>query len=303
MRLFSKRHQKSIFDKKIRISIPIRLRNRIWKILIKFNHSIGVQRDPTDRWIDNSDILAELPDSLEFAYGIDALKAFNEQNQLVNVDLKGFVKGAYPAQVLDVIESFYDSLLESLKFDFQKEINNVFEEEKCPWRLADGQFFQVDSNFLEIQVLAKSQELMKVEGFQGALDEFLEARNDLSDGDFKGVIHNACKSFESALKTILICEIGNASALIREFINSDYLSDIPQKIRQPFGEIVLMSLPFLRNRLGGHGQGDEILEVPKRFSELAVHLCGSLILFIIQSKLEIEPKEINKEQIIDEIPF
>lgn len=41
-----------------------------------------------------------------------------------------------------------------------------------------------------------------------------------------------------------------------------------------------MTLPALRNKLGGHGQGTDIVEVPRSIAELAVYLAGAFIVFL-----------------------
>ncbi len=303
MRPFSKRHEEAIFGKRLKVSISKRLRKRIWLILEDLNHSTWVRPDPADNWANQSSILAELPALLKRSYGVDKLEAFNDSDRRVKVDLKGFVEGAYPAQVLDVIELFNDELMDDLKGKFQQEINNIFEEEGCPWRLVDGQFFKVDSDFLCMQLATRSQELMKAEGFQGALDEFRDARNDMAAGDHKGAIHNACKSFESVLKTVLGHDTGNASALIRELADAGFYEDMPERFSGSFGDSVLMALPFIRNRLGGHGQGEEVVSVSKVYAELAVHLAGAFILFVIQKDLEMKPRPSEPEPDGNDIPF
>jgi HEPN domain-containing protein len=136
---------------------------------------------------------------------------------------------------------------------------------------------------------------MKAEGYEGALDEFNEARNDLASGDFKGAIHNACKSFESCLKTILGQQSGSASTLIRGLFDTGFYSDLPEDVGRAFGEEVLMALPFIRNRLGGHGQGQEKREFSRTYAELAVHLAGSLIHFSISRALEVTQNKAEKQ--------
>jgi hypothetical protein len=236
--------------------------------------------------------------------------AFTTGDTRAEVDLEGFVAGAYPAQVLDVIELLYDRLPGEEKLVFQAEVNNTFEEEASEWRLTDGQFFKIDSEFLALHVVGRSCQLLKAEGFSGALDEFNEARNDLLSGNYKGAIHNACKSLESVLKTILAREDGNASALIRQIVQSDFCEDLPEKLRAPFGEQVLNCLPFLRNRLAGHGQGTDVLEVPRLYAELAVNMAAAFNLFTIQKAVTLRPRkeEIQNAKLYppqgnDDIPF
>lgn len=187
---------------------------------------------------------------------MDDLEAFTEDNKREPVDLSGFVLGAYPAQVLDVVEIWYHMLDDAQEqLSLEVEINAAFEDKDTLWRLCDGMLIKIDSGFMEAQVLVKAEQLLVAEGFEGAMDEFMSARNNLVTGDYKGAIVDACMSFESVLKTVLKHEDGNASVLIREFADSGFLDDLPESCRHPFAETVLKSLPFLRNRLGGHGQG------------------------------------------------
>jgi len=308
IRLFSKRHERAIFEKKLRVSLPRRLRQRIWALLQKSNHSYAYQPDPHDRWIENSDIITEVGAELPRRYGVEKLEAFNDNDERVGVDLRGFVRGAYPSQVLDTVELFYSYLDGDFRLGFQAELNDILEEEGAEWRLTDGQFFKVDPAFLSLQVVAPTYELLKAEGFEGALDEFNEARNDLTAGDFKGAVHNSAKAFESVLKAILGRPSGTASALIRDLTQSDFCADLPAELRQSFGEQVLMCLPFLRNRLAGHGQGEVVVEVPRPYAELAVHLAGSLLQFSVKRALDLKATPTQRKappapKAEDEIPF
>jgi len=261
--------------------------------------------------VECTDALTEIKQELKERYGVKALAALRDDGTKGEVDLEGFVIGAYPAQVLDVVELLYDRLEPDKKLPFQSEINNIFEEEDSEWRLTDGLFFKVDSEFLSLHVVAKSYQLLKAEGFEGALDEFNEAWNDLVSGDYKGAIINAGKSFESVLKTILEKEEGNASALIREVIGqTEFAADLPERVRTPFGEQVLNSLPFLRNNLSGHGQGTEVVEAPRLYAELALHIAAAFNMFAVQKAIEMKPRKDGGEgsdsdasDLDDDIPF
>lgn len=209
---------------------------------------------PSDNWTEETTILRELPHQLKKLYGVDDLEAFVGEERR-KVDLEEFVMGAYPTQVLDVVEMFAQGPLEQ-HADFQAEINEAFQDERCPWLLCDGSFFQFDSQFLEIHVLHRVHELLGAARFEGALQEFIEARNDLTSGDFKGAIHSAAKAFESALKAIHDRHDGKAKKLIDDLKGTRFYEDFPRDLISGFGDQVLMSLPNIRNRVGGHGQGE-----------------------------------------------
>jgi hypothetical protein len=287
MRTFSLRHRQAIFDRRLTVSLPVALRSKIWRLLQQYDHDVWIQSDPLDNnWRERSSAVVQVEIDLKNAYGDDELLAFasSDADARTPVDFKGFLLGAYPAQVLDAIEIFQSYLTDQddWNFEFQRAVNEAFEDEQCPWRLSDGQFFKVDSEFLAVQVLEKAQELMKNDGFHGPLDEFRQARGDLATSDHKGAIVNACNAFESTLKAVLYRDNGTARDLLMDFIDKGYCDDIPETVRPGLRDQVLQSLPFIRNKLGGHGQGNEVVNVPKPYAELAVHLAGSLIQFVIK---------------------
>ena len=181
---FSKLHEKALSEKRLVVSLPIRLRKRIWQLLADYNEQVGVQRDPNDRWIDNSDIATELETKLERRYGVDQLVVNGDSGGLIKVDLKGFVAKCDPAYVFDVIQLWYDELSPDRQHSLQQELNVIFEEESCPWCFCDRSFFQIDSKFLEEKVQSQVHELLNTQSHFGALQEFVEARNDFASADF-----------------------------------------------------------------------------------------------------------------------
>jgi hypothetical protein len=47
----------------------------------------------------------------------------------------------------------------------------------------------------------------------------------------------------------------NADQLIKAMLSQKYFDDLPEDIRSGFAEQVMKTLPFMRNKLAGHGQG------------------------------------------------
>jgi hypothetical protein len=289
LRTFSKLHEKAIIERRLVLSLPKRLRNRLWHLLCEYNDGLGVQRDPNDRWIDSSDIATEILPKLFKLYGMDRLEVKDETGRKAKVDLRGFIAGCYPNRVFDVIQLWYDDLSPDRQRTFQRELNGILEEEGCPWCFCDLDFFQVDSKFMEEKVQAKVHELLGDHGYFGAMQEFVEARNDFTSGDFKGTVLNSCKAFESVMKVILGKEGGAADDLIRGLDKVGILDDLPRDLRRPFETKVLQTVPFLRNTLAGHGQGQQLVRVSREIAELSLHLSGALILFCIRRQLTLNP--------------
>lgn len=316
MMIFTRRYQKAIKERKLSLSIPQRTRRRLWGLLQRYNEPLLLHPDPYDNYSVHSSTIEQFQLDLVEEYGVDHLEAFiGENGERGVVDLDGFVLRAYPGQVFDVIELFYAKALdEGKKLSFQRRVNEILSEERIAWRLVDGQCLRIDSAFIEELVIDPTQELMRQHGFAGALDEFENARNDLSAGDTKGAIQNAGKSFESALKKVVGINDGTAKTLAREFARRGYCNDLPEADRNAFAETVLGVLPFLRNRLGAHGQGDAVVEVPTVYADLAINLAASLIMFVVNKYVEkqveaddsAESKAPENEEdgwLADDIPF
>ena len=115
---------------------------------------------------------------------------------------------------------------------------------------------------------------------------------------------------ESVLKVMTSEQSSNASALLRKLLANCVFNDVPEEVRNALVEQVLMSLPALRNKLGGHGQGGAVLAVPKPYASLAVHLAAVFNAFLIekhhiaaQPPVKKKPETTDESSFGDEIPF
>lgn len=209
------------------------------------------------------------------------------------VGLEGYFMKGYPSCALEVVEQFEEELStfgehgssKDRALQFQAEINDAMRDFECPWRLSDGRFFQIDAEFFQTEIIQKGEDILREKGFEGAHDEFREAREDLVDGKNKDAILKAFKSFESTLKTMLNQHSGDIMELLRLFREKGFMDDIPEAPGKAIGRAVLGSLATLRNELAGHGQGNAVLDVPRHYAVLAIHLAGSLNQFVLDQYL------------------
>jgi len=287
---FSNLHKKALQEKRLSVDLSERLRKRIEKLLAAYDDSMQVQRDPHNSWITNTDVASEVVAQLERLYGTDLLNGDG-----ITIDSSdatySFLKDCEPVQVFDLIQLWYDEVAHDRRNGLQQELNLIFEEEESPWIFCDREFFQVDSRFLHERVVTRSHELLTTNGYQGALDEYMEARNDFESADYKGTILNSCKAFESVMKSILGKKSGQAGDLIKGLNKAGILDDLPGSLRNTFATKVLQSLPILRNEVAGHGQGEEVVTASRDLAELCLHLGGAFILYCVRRQLIVKPKK------------
>ena len=131
----------------------------------------------------------------------------------------------------------------------------------------------------------------------------------MSSGEVREAIYFAGPSFESVMKVLTDLEHANAETLIRELRGRGYFDDLPESVRAGFADQVLKALPFLRNKLGGHGQGAAVVSIPIAYGQLTVQLAAAFHNFLIGKHLTRSPLPLPSEpasesgDLNDEIPF
>lgn len=290
--LFSKRCKDALKKDKLKVSLPLTVRIRILNVFNDYNEAC---QETTDTgWNYETSKLQILETQLKAELGCKELLAFPEKGvgQAAPGNFESFIlRGNYPPLLLDAIELFYLNNLEPDKtVSFQKNINDIFEESSLPWRMAEGKIFPVDSAYIEEDILRKTQHLLSEVKFHGALEEFEKARTDLANGDYKDAIDNANMAVESVLKGILKIEKAKPGELFRKLIDSGIVPEYFSGFLKCFEEHILRCTAKIRNEeLGvGHGQGIKINKIPPPLAELAVHLSGVLIIFLIKRHLNKE---------------
>ncbi len=280
---FSLRHAKALFEKRIKVSLSRRVRNRLWDTMGQHNESYATVSETG--WQSTRDLLDDTERDLIRLLGLEQLTV--DKNK---ANLERYFKDSYPSNTLDVLEQFYLVLgnhalgywERALKF--QDEVNKAMTDFECPWRLSEALFFKIDAEFLDHETVQKAEDQLRQQGFAGALDEFRAARDDLSGGEYKDAIAKAAHSVESTLKVVTDAN-GDLGKLGEAFQKQGLLDDLPPDKQRAIIKPIFQGLGVLRNELGSHGQGEQKIEVRKAYAALALHFSGALTQFIIDQYL------------------
>lgn len=310
--LFSLRYHRALDRGLIAVELSSDVRKKVWAQLINVNPSFYIQRDPNDNWQDSTSGLAEVERDLITAHGWDRLPGspYPEENHSFQSLRMLLINGGAPL-VFDIIELFLPLLDAVERAAFRAKLNEIFDlDEDCIWRLSDSEFFRIDRDFVGLRNASVAHDALTQNGFAGAVEEFARARRYQAQGDIREAIYLSNHSLESLMKTITGKPHLTADKLIRMLSADGFLNDLPEELRVGFGEQVLKTLPFMRNKLGGHGQGAEILVVPPAYGELAIQIAAAFHNFIITKHLSMAPAPVQAVQSIapfsvtdDELPF
>ena len=304
--IFSQRYHKALKEKKLLVEIPDESRSKIIKCLEKNNHSSGINYDPNNQWI--STIIEETILEWLNEYGVDEISESNEISKgNYHSEFQFLITNYGAASIFDFIEIAMKHMERDNRENCRIKINQIFDIHECPWRISDGEFFKLDANFMGERLSANAHDALAANTFTGAAQEFAKARQLLGANEVKDSILYAGKSFESVMKVMTGLNHANADKLIQAMLTQGYFDDLPDGFKSGFGEQVLKTLPTMRNKLSGHGQGSDIIEIPAAYGELSIQLAAAFHNFLITKHLERKPKEPVKsflDDVFDEVcPF
>jgi len=286
--VFSKRHKNRLKSGQLSLSLSPGTKQRILYVIEQFDDSYY---ETTDTGYNYSRSFTEdLERDLLREHGWEHLKAYlKEKKGMQKVGVKDFIRNGAPNYIFDAIELF-SRLIGDTRYDFQTAINDILRDSLLPWLLSDGVIFQVDSECMA-DVLGCTSRLLKTTGFEGANQEFQEARSCFDSGDSKGAIHHANLALESTMKAILGIEREKPGRLVRKMIDSGIIPSYYDEFLENF-EQMLRTVNIARNeeKGAGHGQGAEVAQVPLHLAELVLNFCGSLVVFLVNHHIDATPK-------------
>ncbi|HEX8235696.1 MAG TPA: hypothetical protein VF600_07035 [Abditibacteriaceae bacterium] len=218
-----------------------------------------------------------------------------------------FLRSADLEQALDVIELAF-RLIESLQTDAQygsnmrfscspqeaiDELNHRFREHRIGYQFECGEIIRVNSTFLHAEAVKPALCMLTAPMYQGANAEFLSAHEHYRHDRYKECLNECLKAFESTMKAI--CDKRNwaydaratSNQLITVCLNNNL---IPSFLQSQFASLrasLESGIPTVRNRLSGHGQGSQQLEVPEYLAGYLLHLTASTILLLVKAEEEL----------------
>jgi hypothetical protein len=205
-----------------------------------------------------------------------------------------------PEKVLDAVElsfRFIDRFTRTWDFlhrnnasafadDAIEELNRRFREHGVGYQFASGEIVRVDSELLHAEAVKPALLLLRAPEYAGAQEEFLKAHEHYRHGRAKEALAECLKALESIMKAVCDKRGWNRDPNATSKVLIPVLFDnglIPTFWSGHFSALrstLEAGVPTARNRLGGHGQGAEIVEVPDYLVAYVLHMTASAIVFI-----------------------
>ncbi len=205
-------------------------------------------------------------------------------------------------KVLDVIEltfKYVDSIIRSDRDyshyavpklspdDSISELNDRFKEEGIGYSFEGGELIRVDSTYVHSEITKPTISLLWNRKFQGANEEYLKAHEHYRHGRNKECLTECLKTFESVMK--IICkekgwefnESDTSRKLIQICFKNELVPTFTQNQFTSLQNLLESGIPTIRNKLGGHGQGQIPQKVDDEMTRYGLNLTGTNIIFLI----------------------
>jgi hypothetical protein len=180
----------------------------------------------------------------------------------------------------------------TIRYDFKAciaDLNKRFFENGVGYQYESGKIIKVSNEILHQEVTKKALEILREQEFENANEEFLKAHEHFRHDRLKECLNESLKSFESVLK-ILIKKNGwqynekdTAKALIEIAFANRLVPTYLQNSFTGIRTILESSIPTIRNKNSGHGQGPEKIIVPKHLASYMLYLTGATIIYLVSS--------------------
>ncbi len=202
------------------------------------------------------------------------------------------------AKCLDVIETVFARITEVVvadsyvNFDGRnhirhavEELNRRFQEHTVGYEFREGRMIRIDSAFLHNQVVTPTMALLGEPHLSGANQEFLKAHEHYRHGRLGESINECLKAFESTMKAIChkrrwpYSQNDTAKALLtaceKNGLFPAFVSSSLSGLRS-----VLENVATIRNKLSGHGQGVQPIQITDEVAAFVLHSTGANILLM-----------------------
>ncbi|MBI3353539.1 MAG: hypothetical protein HY034_01425 [Nitrospirae bacterium] len=255
-----------------------------------------------DRYQSNaSDLYEFIHQALCREYGFFTLKQYAKSNEEAIFDY--FLNCEDIEQVLDVIELSFKMINTIVRKDeYQlhstckisandaiKELNHRFKEHGIGFQFESNELIRLDSTFLHSEIIKPTLTLLSGKMYKGANDEFLKAHEHYRHGRNKECLNDCLKAFESVMKAICnkykweYTEKDTAKKLIEICFLKELIPNYLQSQFTGLRSLLESGIPTLRNRLGGHGQGEDKIKVEDYIAGYALNMTASNIFFLMSA--------------------
>ncbi|SMD45084.1 hypothetical protein SAMN00777080_3726 [Aquiflexum balticum DSM 16537] len=217
-----------------------------------------------------------------------------------------FEKTRYVEKELDIIEIVFHKMttaedVGSRQYNFKPfyffkdaviDLNQRFRENGVGYEYSNGKIIRVDNKLLHRESVQETLQLLTEPEFENANEEYLNALSHCRNGRKSESLNDCLKAFESTMK--IICKIKGfsfndsytAKPLINTLLSNKFIPEYQQSQFNAIKQLLESSVPTIRNKNSGHGQGAKKINISEPLVNYMIYLTGSTIRYLIENLKE-----------------
>lgn len=169
------------------------------------------------------------------------------------------------------------------------ELNQRFREHSIGYQYEKGQIIRLDSDLIHSETVKPALQLLSNPTYKGAQREFLKAHEHYRHERYSEALIECLKAYESTLKIILdknsweYSSNATADELTGRVMQSGLVPDFWQQHFKSLKNTLTSGVPTARNKVAGHGAGNEFREIPEYLVSYILHMTASTIVFLVKA--------------------
>lgn len=217
--------------------------------------------------------------------------------------LNSILKTSNTEEIIDIIELTFKYINKIIRTDSEynietvvnitpddaiNELNERFKEHGIGYSFDANEIIRIDSTYSHTEITKQTISLLNSNRFKGANEEYLKAHEHYRHGRNKECLTECLKSFESTMKIICI-EKGwttnptdTSKKLIQICFQNGLIPSFTQNQFTSLQNLLESGIPTIRNKLGGHGQGQTLQKVDDEITRYGLNLTGTNIIFLVE---------------------
>jgi len=277
------------------------------QIIHIWRDALGDEREYQNDYLHVARTYRLIVETLRREYGLFALPGEDQsygRGRLYLAELVNFLlQEQDPEKALDAIELSFKCIdILTRDFDYLRrgnydkvaddaiaELNARFREHGVGYQF-DGEIIRVDSQLLHAETVKPALALLREPEYKGVQVEFLTAHEHYRHGRRKEALIESLKALESVMKSICAKRqwkhdpAASAKPLFQTLFDNGLIQPFWNSHFSALRATLEAGVPTVRNKLGGHGQGSEVVEVPDFLVGYVLHLTAAAIVFLVAAE-------------------
>lgn len=195
--------------------------------------------------------------------------------------------------IVELVAKITEKYCENSRKDrnaFIEELNERFKENGFGYQYENGQIFRIDSQYIHAEAVKPTLLFLSQKLYQGAHEEFLKAHEHYRHQRYQEAMVECLKAYESTIKIIMkkrdweYSENDTADSLTGKLLRKGLVPDYWLQYFKSLKNTLTSGVPTARNKEAGHGQGEDLKDIPDYLVSYVLHMTASAILFLVRAE-------------------